>query len=203
MLHTMGQKKAVNSLAVKGLKVCALEGKAFLELPETYTQQGILVSKEHIPRQEDLEKWSYLQDVKIPKIDAGIELLIGINAPKLLEPWKIVNSQDNGPFAIKTLLGWVVNGLLHVTDAHNSQHQRHVYAHRISVDKISELLTQQYNHDFPEKGFEEKKEMLVKDYKFMQIMDSCAKMVHGHYQLPLPFKNNNLTMPNNRHLAEQ
>ncbi|GAA6102810.1 uncharacterized protein LOC121911178 [Tachysurus ichikawai] len=34
-------------------------------------------------------------------------------------------------------------------------------------------------------------------------MDSSAEIINGHYQLPLPFKKDNLTMPNNRHLAEQ
>ena len=204
LLHTMGQKKPINSLVIKGLEVCSLEGTDFIDLPEVYTQHEIPVGKEYIPRQEDLRKWSYLQDVKIPNIDAEIDLLIGVNAPKLMEPWRIINSQGNGPFAIKTLLGWVVNGLLHNEDACiNQQGQKHVHSHRTSVEKLSELLIQQYNHDFPEKGFEEKKQMSVEDCRYMHIMDSSAKIVNGHYQLPLPFKKDDPTMPNNRHLAEQ
>lgn len=59
---------------------------------------------------ETLKKWPYLNNVDIPEIHAEVELLIGTNASKLLEPWEVVNSQGDGPFAIKTLLGWVVNG---------------------------------------------------------------------------------------------
>ena len=203
LLHTMGQKKTVNSLVVRGLEVAALDTKTFIDLPATYTQEEIPVTKEHIPKQEELGKWPYLHDVRIPKIDANIDLLIGINAPKLMEPWRIINSKDNGPFAMKTLLGWVVNGL-HVENAYTDKRgQRHIHSHRISVETLGELLVQQYNHDFPEKNYDEKKQMSVEDCKFMQIMDSSAKVVDGHYELPLPFRKNNLTMPNNRHLAEQ
>lgn len=33
-------------------------------------------------------------------------------APKLFEPWEIINSRSSGPYAARTLLGWVVNGTL-------------------------------------------------------------------------------------------
>lgn len=42
------------------------------------------------------------------KIDAGIDLLIGTNASKVLEPWEVVDSQGDGPYAVRTLLGWVI-----------------------------------------------------------------------------------------------
>lgn len=52
----------------------------------------------------------------------------------------------------------MVNGLLHKVDVRiNKQGQKHVPAHQISVEKLSELFVQQYSHDFPENGFEEKK----------------------------------------------
>ncbi len=112
----MGQKKPINTLVVKDLEVCSLDGKEFIKLPDVYTRQEIPVDKEHIPKQKDIRKWPYLQDVDIPTINAEVGLLIGINVPKLMEPWRIVNSQGNGPFAIKTLLGWVVNGPFHGED---------------------------------------------------------------------------------------
>ncbi len=101
---------------VKDLEVCSLDGKEFIKLPDVYTQQEIPVYKEHIPKQKDIRKWPYLQDVDIPTINTEVGLLIGINVPILMEPWRIINSQSNGPFAIKTLLGWVVNGPFHGED---------------------------------------------------------------------------------------
>ncbi len=54
LLRTMGQKKPINTLVVKDLEVCSLDGKEFIKLPEVYTQQEIPVDKEHIPKQKDI-----------------------------------------------------------------------------------------------------------------------------------------------------
>ncbi|KAJ8381315.1 hypothetical protein SKAU_G00020930 [Synaphobranchus kaupii] len=200
----MGQDKPVSSSMVKGLEVCSLDGSTFTELPDIYTQQDIPGGKHHIPKQDDIEKRIYLEDVHIPKIDANIDLLIGANAPKPMEPWRIINNQGNGPFAIKTLLGWVVNGVLHESGAYaDKQGQSYVYANRISVESLSDLLVQQFNHDFTENSYMERKEMSQEDKTFMEIMDNSAEFKDGHYQLPLPFKRDDPRMPNNRLLAEQ
>lgn len=42
----------------------------------------------------------------------GIGLLIGVNTPKALEPWKIINSVGSGPYADKTLSDCVMSGPL-------------------------------------------------------------------------------------------
>ncbi len=83
-----------------------------MDLPELYTQGSMPVSKNNILIQEDLKDWPYLEGIKIPSINEEVELLIGINASNLMEPWEIINSPGGGPYAVKTLLGWVVNGRL-------------------------------------------------------------------------------------------
>ena len=45
--------------------------------------------------------------------------------------------------------------------------------------------------------------MPVEDVKFMKIMEDGAKMVNKHYQIPLPFRNPNNQLPNNRYQAWQ
>ncbi|KAI2645448.1 Gag-Pol polyprotein [Labeo rohita] len=201
LLRTMGQEKPIDSLVIKGLEVSSLEGKDFYELPDIYTQEEIPVSKDHIPRQRDVEKWPHLKDVYLPSINADIDLLIGMNVPKLMEPWRIINSMGNGPFAIRTLLGWVVNGLLHGEHTClNMQGKPYVYANRISVEDLNELLIRQFNQDFPENSYE-KVEMSQEDLRFLQMMDTSAKLKDGHYHLPLPFKRDP-DMPNNRQMAE-
>ena len=34
-----------------------------------------------------------------------------------------------------------------------------------------------------------------KDKKFLTLMNRTTRMVSGHYELPLPFKNNDTTLP--------
>ena len=66
----------------------------------------------HKDNPADIRIWSDLEEVNIPPIDHSIGLLIGINALRALEPWRIIKSVGSGPYAVKTLLGWVINGPL-------------------------------------------------------------------------------------------
>ena len=97
---------------VTGLEVSSLDGNDFLGLPDTYSQKSIPATKGNIPLQEDVDTWPHLRQVLLPKIDAEIGLLIGTNAPKAMEPWQVIASVDDGPYAVRTRLGWTVNGPL-------------------------------------------------------------------------------------------
>lgn len=108
----MNQKKLVPSHVIPGIEVSALDSDNFLPLPDVFTQREMPVTSSSIPNQNDLTQWAYLNKVQLPSISAKVELLVGTNAPKLLEPWEVINSQGEGPYAVKTLLGWVVNGPL-------------------------------------------------------------------------------------------
>ena len=138
LLKTMGQEKMIDTSFVKGLEVSCIEGNDFYQLPKVYTQEEIPAGKEHIPTQETINKWKYLREIKLPELDCEIGLLIGTNAPKLMEPWKIINSQNGGPFAVKTVLGWVVNGLNQETT--ESENTSCAVVNRISVTDLGELL---------------------------------------------------------------
>lgn len=154
MLCTMGQEKVVESQILTGLEVSRLNSNQFVELPETFTQETIPVSKNNIPTQRDIERWDYLKDIRIPELEAEVEILIGTNAPKLMEPWEIINSKGDGPFAVKTLLGWVINRPLRGSNG-CQRNCSTIYANRISIIRLEELLVSQYNQDFSEKIMEE------------------------------------------------
>lgn len=104
------EQKLGNSFILTDLEVCTLEDTKYFELLKVFTHSSIPVQNENIPKQEDIRKWPYLSKVSIPNIDANIDLLIGANNSKAMEPWYIINSQQDGPYAVKTALGWVVNG---------------------------------------------------------------------------------------------
>ena len=140
-LRTMGQANTVKTNVLTGLEVSAYDCNRFLDLPEVYTQPTMPVTRDNIIIQEDLRKWPYLQRIKVPKLNAEVDLLIGTNAPRLLEPWEIINSQDNGPYAVRTLLGWVVNGPLKQGGSYTQKNIcPSVTANRISIDKVEQLL---------------------------------------------------------------
>ena len=41
----------------------------------------------------------------------------------------------------------------------------------------------------------------TEDRRFLDLMDTETKKIGKHYQLPLPFKNSTLSLPNNRKVA--
>lgn len=73
------------------------------------------------------------------QINATIGLLIGVNAPKALEPWRIINSEGDGPYAVKTLLGWVINGPLGQGGIENDK-DTSVQVNRLTVANLENLL---------------------------------------------------------------
>lgn len=66
----------------------------------------------------------------------------------------------------------------------------------ISMEKLKNLLIRQHNHDFPEKDYEEKREMSVEVKTFMSIATSSEELKKGHYLLLLPFCEIDATLPN-------
>ncbi|KAJ0002709.1 hypothetical protein NQD34_007858 [Periophthalmus magnuspinnatus] len=109
LLKTMGQEKVVSSYVVPELEVAALRDDTFIDLPKAYTQLSIPVHRANIPTNQDLTKWPYLRHLSLPQIEAGIELLIGTNVPRAMEPMDVIHSEKNGPYAVRTVLGWTVN----------------------------------------------------------------------------------------------
>lgn len=200
-LKTMGQERLVKCYELTGLEVGSLDSNMFIDLPNVYTQKAIPVSKRDLLTQQDLSQWPYLNEVTLRNIDADIELLIGINVPKAMEPWQIIRSQGNGPYAVKTLFGWVVNGPISSTAT--EEDGTRITANRISLGGIQQLLISQYNHDFPEKEYDEKKEMSIEDQMFMDIASNSLIRKDGHYYLPLPFRDKDPTFPDNYDMAAQ
>ena len=76
----------------------------------------------------------------------------------------------------------------------------------IKETDLKEMLARFYNQEFTESGSPDGKSengMSVEDVKFKEIMDDRAKMVTKHYQIPLPFRNPNIQLPNNRYQVWQ
>ena len=204
LLRTMNEEKPVRTCVVSGLEVNSLSGDEFINLPDAFTQRTIPVGKENIPQQKDLERWTYLKEIKLPQIEADIYLLIGANVPKAMELWEMVSSVGKGPYAVRTKLGWTVNGPLREGYSHTDERKPiKTVANRISVASLENLWLKQFQMDFPEGEKHDEVEMSREDHQFMDMVMESAKQVDGHYTICLPLKNRMVNMPNNRIIAEQ
>ena len=121
---------------IEGLTIGDMDGNHLIHLPAVFALDRIPAGREEVCRPEDLEDWPHLQDVIPGEIDADVGLLIGFDVPTALEPVDVLPSRDGGPFAVKTRLGWVVNGPIR----HQKRVEMKSSAYRISVELHAQQL---------------------------------------------------------------
>lgn len=87
-----------------------------------------------------------------------------------------------GPYVIQTLLGWTVNDPLtgNGGETANWEHSQ------VTVSRVSGVhMDDQFKNDFTES-------------RFLELVTNSIKQVQGHYQIALPLRNMDLSMPNNK-----
>ena len=85
--------------------------KIWVTLPSTYSQKELPVDNSEVATAEKLSKWKYLNGIKSAMNKEGakeVTLLIGANCVQALEPRQVISSQNGGPYAFRTILGWCV-----------------------------------------------------------------------------------------------
>ena len=115
------------------------------------------------------------------------------------------------------MLGWGVVGTTNQPDVNEFLG----YSHRVIVrplddihlskssivlrTKVKEVLPEDIikilQSDFNEAIDEKDEKISQEDRQFLHIMKKEIKMVDGHYQMPLPLKENTSKLSSNRHLA--
>ena len=197
-LTTMDSSKDVDTVLVNDLVVSDLDENVAILLPEVLFRPAMPVSRDEIPKQEDVERWSDLQGhVYLTDLNSGVDLLIGADVPEALQPREIIPAADGGPYATRVDLGWVINGP-------TGRKQKYVPC-------SSFFITSKETHpmcaactDLVDAPFSDGLSMSRDDLKFMNIVeDSVVQCADGHYQVSLPLKSRNVKMPVNRSQAER
>jgi hypothetical protein len=205
-LHTLGQDSRAECFEITRLDMSDLNGDNLTALPPVFTQRELPVTSSDIVYPRDLQNWSYLKDLPLQRINSGVDLLIGVNVPDALQPWDVVPSMENGPFAVMTAFGWVVNGPLDVIRiSEGSGTCMFVSVNRIEATvapSLEDQLLSQFNYDFSERIVDDVEEPSREDRQFLENVERSVKFEDGHYVIDLPFRDPNLIMPNNRKQAE-
>ena len=222
LLTTMHATQEGDTKAVDGLIASHFqENEVIVPLPRTYVRQRIPADRDEIPRPEELQGWSHLQIIRkhVPPYMEDVEtgLLIGLNCPSAVRPRDIVCGNENEPYAVRSLLGWHVNGPV------NQKSSKQVHCNRIQILKsnsedsvngyivakteVKERLTPQVVSRMFEVDFAEREYGVAlsrEDRQFLKIVeDGIHHRDDMHYEMPLPFRERNVQLPNNRPQAEQ
>ena len=158
------------------MKVFNLDEHNFVELPNVFSTLKLPVSEESIHQKEDVNMYPNLKGILLPKIDACIGLLIGNDVPKALEPKEIRECTEQGPFAIWTMFGWMINSPLE---------RKGNYLHTANFIRADDELSQQFAK-FCSLKFSN---YIYDNDHALSIMEQSVTLKEGHCKVPLPWRN--------------
>lgn len=216
----------VSSSKMRGLQVRGLMSDERINLPITYTREYIPANKSDIPTCKTARGWPHLEhlaDKMPPELDCEVGLLIGYNCPQVLLPRGVVSGKEGQPFAQKSVLGWSIIGYSNLdndlADDIGISHRvisREITptpeplkseVHFVYRTKVKEMLTPAdilkiFESDFTESSGEDGV-LSQEDLRFLaKLKEGIKQKDDGHFEMPLPFKQDKPALPSNVACAE-
>ncbi|XP_062588283.1 uncharacterized protein LOC134249947 [Saccostrea cucullata] len=194
-INTMGDTQKLNTYVMNGLQVSGLTAEHFIDLPKLYTKKQMPVSNQEIPTKEEIRKWSHLQSIPFPEVDANIGILIGNNVPDAYTPFELAVGPRGSPHATRTRLGWIPWNIIRNRTTFDVNH----VCIQNDGTQLDHILKQIMNFDFPEAELmvDDKKEYSLEDKNFLQQVENSIQFENGHYHIGLPFRRKDVVLPNN------
>jgi hypothetical protein len=181
------------------LHVQPASGGNDVTLRKVWSVKSLPVSTRSAARNADFRNIPYLSKIDIPEIDSSsVMLLIGTDAPQAHIPLEVRSGRHDQPYAIRTQLGWAVRGP--VTDT-TTQKTANVNFQQSADKLLQQQLEKMWNTDFNDKVRGEKTSLSIEDKRALNIMESSICLENGHYKLGLPWRDENVELPNNISLA--
>lgn len=182
------------------LNVESLTGDTKFCLENVLTTQSLPVTPKHVASNDELRRWSHLSDVVLPEIEKkNVAILIGSDRPDIIDiaHEKRVGSKGE-PFAVKTPLGWTVYGPV---EEHNDG-RIHINLTSTEHEDLNEKLELMYDEHFKD-TYSEEEGTSIEDRRAKAIMDESTTLVDGHYQIKLPFRQDQPHFPDSKPTAER
>ena len=127
---------------------------------------------------------------------------------------------NGGPYAVQTFAGWTIIGPLHMSsNGPATVNCNRIVAkeissevpmdHHFAVDQVvKEILTpdalnRMMELDFSERKVSNEHGLSQEDKLFLKKVEQETKKIEGQYKIPLPFKEDEVVMPDNRAQAER
>lgn len=156
-----------------------------------------VMAVEQIPVQTgpiNVDSYPHLSDLPLHQ-GQGVDVLIGQDNAEALLPLEVRKGERGEPFAVKTLLGWSVNGPGRVLDSFPTSS----VSNFVSVETLDRKVDALWDIE-NERILNEKCPMSSNDRKVLSLWDGNCKMVDGHFELPIPWKPD-VELPNNVAMA--
>ena len=128
-IKTLNGEVTNKSSVINGLKAASSRNSSedWFKLPDT--KKYLPVGKEDVAIASKFKKWGHLERIldEVNEDDnISVRLLIVEKCTKALEPIDVITSKINGPYSIKTKLGWCIVGPVNGTRSRQEIHCRRI-----------------------------------------------------------------------------
>jgi hypothetical protein len=197
-LTTLEKSKSQSIARVVRLTVTSLDGEGEVCLPKVLSRRDLHLTRSSLVTKEEVAQWPHLRDLPLQHapID-NVTLLVGQDCPEALAPLTTVAGQPGEPYAIRTRLGWTVNGPVSRCDQH---HPAAFFTVREALVELQRKVDRFWQLE-SDGVFEREKGMSVEDRKALVTWQDGVRFQDGHYVLPIPFRTSRPKLPDNRIMA--
>ena len=199
-LTTLDKKRNRMPTRVISLDVTDPDGEERLHLGQVYTRDSLPIDPRNRVTMSDAARWSHLKG--LPLHHAPIDevmLLIGQDYPDALIPLATVSGGKGEPYAVRTRLGWTVNGPVNASEMRGKQQAFFTQGERYEwLDRQVERFWKLESSGI----YDDNRAMSVQDKLVTMRWEKTAIYEDGHYTLPIPFRHEDPQLPDNKQMAE-
>lgn len=144
-------------------------------------------------------KWHHVKnlDISLPRPEQ-VEVLLGANVLEGILQHEVRIGDAGQPVAIKTHFGWTLTGTITSLVPASEHHVMHISRSVTDEDELGILVQKWWNTDLFGTTHAEKKPMSNEDRRAVQILERTAELVDGHVEAPLLWKDDEVSLPENR-----
>ena len=112
-LTTLEKADSKSHSKVVKLTVSDIDGEGKIDIHHVYSRELLPIRPQHLGTMSDINEWPHLQGIDLPRASANeVTMLIGLDCPDAVMPLDIVKGKRGEPYAVRTRLGWTLNGPL-------------------------------------------------------------------------------------------
>ena len=172
--------------------------KELIQVPEAFGIPRINVNAHHIS-EEQRSSWTHLNGLDIPRCDGDIEVLLGANVVEAVLHQDVRVGRSGQPVALRTAFGWTLTGSVNGLPRGARQV---MYVHNASADEESNVLLQEWwtTEAFGTK-FDYTQPISQEDKRAIEIMENSTRKIGSRYETGLLWKNDGVSLPDNKGMA--
>lgn len=160
-----------------------------------------------IPNTEDFTRWPHLTGINTAFHEVSedeITLLIGADRPEAFIAKEYRQGKTGQPIGILGIFGWSLFGpsTSHVTNEISKEKECNMNLIQTHKDKLEFQVDKFWSLETLGLKFNDSRKFSIEDREALDQMSSSIELLDDkHYQLRLPWKNENVNLPSNRSMA--